>query len=234
MTILDVQKALIAAGFNPGSPDGVMGPRTRAAILAFQRAKGLEVDGIVGPVTAAALFGPGHVEPKADSAIPLGMPWVIEAARLLGLKETRGSADNPVIMKWARELNAPMSDDETPWCGLFVAHCITSALPSDSIPANFLGARQWRRFGMSCDPQFGSVLVFWREPKASGKGHVGFYWAEDNSHYHVLGGNQSDKVSITRVPKNRFLEARWPASLPTQGIIRTASEGGVLESISEA
>lgn len=234
MTILDVQKALIAAGFNPGSPDGVMGPRTRAAILAFQRAKMLEVDGIVGPVTAAALFGPGHIEPKANTAIPLGMPWLIEAARLLGLKEVMGAGSNPVIMDWAHELHAAVPDDGTPWCGLFVAHCITSALPNDSIPANFLGARQWRRFGMMCSPQFGSVLVFWRETKASGKGHVGFYWAEDNTHYHVLGGNQSDSVSITRVAKNRFLEARWPASLPTQGITRTASESGALLSVNEA
>ena len=234
MTILDVQKALIAAGFNPGSPDGVMGPKTRAAILAFQRAKALEVDGIVGPVTAAALFGPGHVAAKSDSAISLGMPWLIEAARLLGLKEGPGAQNNPVIMDWVRELDAPMSSDETPWCGLFVAHCITSALPNDTIPANFLGARQWRRFGTVCAPQFGAVLVFWRISRNGAKGHVGFYWAEDDSHYHVLGGNQSDTVSITRVAKDRFLDARWTASLPTQGITRTATAAGMLVSINEA
>jgi hypothetical protein len=35
--------------------DGVVGPMTRAAIMAFQRAEGLAVDGIVGPITRAAL-----------------------------------------------------------------------------------------------------------------------------------------------------------------------------------
>ena len=41
-------------------------------------------------------------------------------------------------------------------------------------------------------------------------GHVGFYVAEDATAYHVLGGNQSNKVCITRVAKDRLLAARRP------------------------
>lgn len=233
MTVLDVQNALIAAGFNPGSPDGVMGPRTRAAILAFQRAKGLEVDGIVGPVTSAALFGPGHVAVKSDKAIPLHMPWLIEAARHIGLNQGVGRANNQTIMDWADDLDIGFADDETPWCGLFVGHCVGSALPNDTLPANLLGARQWLRFGIPCMPQLGAVMVFWRGDRNGWQGHVAFYWANDGTHFHVLGGNQSDKVSVTRIPHNRLLDARWPASLPTRGITRKASPEGALISISE-
>ena len=50
-----LQQALQAAGFSPGAIDGSFGPGTEAAILAFQRSKGLAVDGIVGPNTATAL-----------------------------------------------------------------------------------------------------------------------------------------------------------------------------------
>lgn len=235
MTILDVQKALIAAGFNPGSPDGVMGPRTRAAIMAFQRAKGLEVDSIVGPVTFAALFGKTQKPAKADTAIPLHMPWLIEAARHVGLKEGVGKANNnKIIMDWADGLDVTFPNDETPWCGLYVGHCVGSALPDDPLPNGLLGARKWLNYGMTCTPQLGSVLVFWRESIEDWRGHVGFYWAEDKDNFHVLGGNQSNKVSIMRVAKNRLLGARWPASLPTRGITRKASAEGVLISVNEA
>ena len=52
-----LQQKLRAAGFNPGGVDGVFGSKTRAAVVAFQRAKGLGVDGVVGPNTSQKLFG---------------------------------------------------------------------------------------------------------------------------------------------------------------------------------
>lgn len=51
-----VQKALEDLGFSTGGIDGLYGPKTQKAVKAFQTAKGLVVDGIVGPVTWAALF----------------------------------------------------------------------------------------------------------------------------------------------------------------------------------
>jgi hypothetical protein len=50
-----IQSALAALGFDPGEIDNVIGPRTRAAITAFQSAHGLVVDGIPGPLTRGAL-----------------------------------------------------------------------------------------------------------------------------------------------------------------------------------
>lgn len=54
-TLAGVQMALSALGFDPGTIDGLDGPRTRAAVKEFQRSCGLEADGIVGPKTRAAL-----------------------------------------------------------------------------------------------------------------------------------------------------------------------------------
>ena len=53
--ITRIQQALAVKGFDPGLPDGEFGPNTQAAVLRFQAAEGMVVDGAVGPETAAAL-----------------------------------------------------------------------------------------------------------------------------------------------------------------------------------
>jgi peptidoglycan hydrolase-like protein with peptidoglycan-binding domain len=53
--VLELQKALAAAGFNPHGLDGSFGPKTEAALRAFQRAAGITVDGRAGPQTWRAL-----------------------------------------------------------------------------------------------------------------------------------------------------------------------------------
>jgi len=54
-TTRGVQAALAGLGYDVGPVDGVMGPRTRAAVMAYQRAVGLTADGVVGRMTRAAL-----------------------------------------------------------------------------------------------------------------------------------------------------------------------------------
>lgn len=51
----EIQQELIDVGCNPGAADGVIGPETDAAIVAFQKASGLTPDGELGPETDAAL-----------------------------------------------------------------------------------------------------------------------------------------------------------------------------------
>jgi hypothetical protein len=53
--ISELQEALSSAGYDPGPVDGTFGPRTEAAVVAFQQANGLSADGVVGPETASAL-----------------------------------------------------------------------------------------------------------------------------------------------------------------------------------
>jgi lipoprotein-anchoring transpeptidase ErfK/SrfK len=56
LTLEAVQRKLVALGYLPrGSVDGVFGPRSRAAVIAFQKWEGLDRDGIPGPITQTAL-----------------------------------------------------------------------------------------------------------------------------------------------------------------------------------
>ena len=54
--IRTLQTMLNALGFRCGRADGVFGDRTKSAVMAFQRANGLKVDGIVGRATKARLL----------------------------------------------------------------------------------------------------------------------------------------------------------------------------------
>ena len=50
-----VQEILKAAGFDPGVVDGKLGPKTKKAVMAFQQAHGLKVDGKIGFQTLSKL-----------------------------------------------------------------------------------------------------------------------------------------------------------------------------------
>lgn len=50
-----LQQALSALGFDPGKADGLFGPLTKQAVVAFQQANGLATDGIVGTKTAGKI-----------------------------------------------------------------------------------------------------------------------------------------------------------------------------------
>ncbi|WP_238906621.1 GH25 family lysozyme [Clostridium sp. YIM B02506] len=52
-----VQEKLNALGFNCGETDGIFGEKTRAAVINYQRSKGLSADGIVGQNTWRKLLG---------------------------------------------------------------------------------------------------------------------------------------------------------------------------------
>jgi len=137
---------------------------------------------------------------------------VAEGLKLLGTVETPGPKSNPTIMSWREEIKKSggvnvdgYSADSVPWCGLLMA--VLAVRAGKAPPRYPLWALNWSGFGQPGNqPCLGDVLTFVR----SGGGHVALYIAEDKAAYHVLGGNQSDSVSITRIDKKRLNSVRRP------------------------
>ncbi|ACB80823.1 Peptidoglycan-binding domain 1 protein [Methylorubrum populi BJ001] len=201
MTTKQIQEALLARGHDlgPTGADGVLGRRTIEAITLFQKAEKLEIrfPGTIGPKTIAAL--------GISAAEPMAPAWILEARRYLGLHERRD----------AKQLDKALRLDasEIAWCGAFVGMVIAATLPKEVLPANPLGSRNWLQLGRQLDePQVGAIAVFWRGSKSGWQGHVGFVVGHDKTHLHILGGNQSDSVSVARVAKDRLLGYRWPTT----------------------
>lgn len=97
-------------------------------------------------------------------------------------------------------------------CGDAMETAMKRGLPGEpflgAVGENPYWARNWAGFGREARG-YGSVGVFERGPAS---GHVGILIGEDAANYHVLGGNQSDTVSVVRIAKGRLLAARWPVT----------------------
>ena len=205
MTTLEIQRALSARGFDPGPIDGIDGPQTQNAIIEFKKSVGLRPRAFVGPLTEAALSAPFE-------AVEYDQAWMQEAAKHLGLQEIPGKDHNPKILHWIRSLGGWFTDDETSWCGTFVAHCIRTA--GYDVPKHWYRAKAWSAFGQPCSLQTGAIAVFGRK----GGGHVGFVvgQSEDGSSIYILGGNQRNEVNISPIATSRLVNGgvgaiRWPA-----------------------
>lgn len=230
-TTLDIQKRLAEIGFDPGEADGIRGRKTIAAVERFQKTHHLEVDGIAGPETLRAMFG--GTPSAADG--PDSTPWMDVALSKKGLRE---KADNAELRAFLKSGGGTIGDPANiPWCGDFVETCIALALPSESLPVNPYAAINWATWGEECSPRYGAVLSFWRGSPKGWQGHVGFYAGEDATHFHVLGGNQSDAVTVSRIAKTRLRAngCRWPATaLSANGKAVIKDGAGLIETRNEA
>lgn len=162
------------------------------------------------------------------------IPWLKEAQKHIGLKEFQ-TGNNPKIMNWAMliggDVQKEYTADSIPWCGLFTAYVFSQVgIVSIDKP---LWALNWNKFGYKLsEPALGCIITF----KRPGGGHVGFYVGENSSYYYVLGGNQTDSVSVTQIAKSRAQAFRWPNGMEKflkKGRVKTNIAGAKV-SVNEA
>ena len=94
--VLTLQNTLQQLGFDPHGVDGVYGLGTQAAVIAFQKSKGLTPDGVCGPSTMAALQSSAAVagadvsgatttastSPAGATTLPACNPTVSQVAKM--------------------------------------------------------------------------------------------------------------------------------------------------------
>ena len=127
------------------------------------------------------------------------------AQRFIGVREIAGEMSNPVILAMLRLDNDWPKDDSTPWCSAFVSYIAwLLRLPR----SKSLAARSWLEVGTAVDtPEVGNDVVIFS--RGTGSGHVGFYAGRSGlDDIFVLGGNQSDRVSVAAHPLGRLLGIR--------------------------
>lgn len=156
--------------------------------------------------------------------------WYQIATAELGEQEIRGKEDNPRIVAYQQATGLKAEDDETPWCGAFVAWCLReSGIHYNKERA--ASARSWLSFGRKLkNPTIGCIVVFWRGKPNGWQGHVGFYAGRDSQgRILVLGGNQDDEVSIKPHSADRLLGYRWPSDVPLPPDIQPLHQSGVVQ-----
>jgi hypothetical protein len=199
--VRDVQIKLAVLGFLTGACDGIYGPATEAAVRTFQRARGLTVDGTVGPITAAAL---SQSTSSPVPSVPLDSPGnlaLVEAEKHLGLKESPPGSNRTMFGLW-------YGHDGLPWCSIFVSYCF--ALGANKLLCDgFIGpgvkagkgcayvptveawlksTGQW--LGKTYRPQPGDIAIF--NFSGAGPEHIGIVVADIGSgRFTSVEGNTS-------------------------------------------
>lgn len=230
-----LQSRLVAHGYRI-AVDGAIGGETKRALLRFQRRAGLEETGIADRETVAALrAAPG--EPDAASAVTAETvptetmpPWAAEMHRRMGLHEVR---DNGILSAWLKAGRFLGNPARLPWCGDAIETCFAKTLPFEPVPNNPFFAQAWAKFGVSANgPKIWSVgVIRW----SASSGHVGLVADHDpvRRRVRLLGGNQSNAVTLSWFPLAKFIAFRWPASYPftkypplSAGVSSSGSEAG--------
>ena len=211
--VLHIQVLLNARGWRPELvADGEFGPVTESAVLWYQASQGLEHDGVVGPLTMAALER-GSVPPSS----PPGTPMRVKALKVSFAYHAAACMEDPpgsntggplpgFETKYSVDsIEAAFDMSEEPWCAMFAYRCFHEAgwpQPTGDL-ASVYG---WAQLGRSMNalyqpsqiaPAAGDLFLLGSCLDYSTGLHIGFVEAWDSVSRCIttIEGNCHDRVS---------------------------------------
>jgi uncharacterized protein (TIGR02594 family) len=181
------------------------------------------ISGVAQPVSPPVLPAPakpvaapspsGAQVPNFTGLFGTAPPWFKLGLLDIGFHET---GDNQGIDLFIKQAHTGALGD--PWCAIWAnAKLEQAGVPGTRSPSSqsFLSHPD---FIQIATPVLGCLVVFWRNSKNSGLGHVGFYGGEDATRIWTLGGNENDMVQEEALPKDSptfgFRAYVWPKSVP--------------------
>jgi CHAP domain/Putative peptidoglycan binding domain len=194
--------------------DGAFGPATESAVKLFQaqsvdpNGNPLEVDGFVGPMSWATLFGAKIATVKATGS-PLLDAVIAKASAQVGVREQPlGSNRGPMVDKFIRASGLDPDRGSFAWCAAFLCWCFQEAAKdlgvTNPMPKTAGVLALWNKSGekgllrisralASQQPQLVTPGMFFFLDTGGGTGHVGLVKSIQGVVLRTIEGNTTDK-----------------------------------------
>lgn len=148
------------------------------------------------PTVSAPPIPPTPNPPYAPTA--KSPPWVRIAWDEMGMRDKSQSFLQSRVADYLTVFGSPVTSAPKDWSAAFISWCLNRAgRPIVSGNDNNLFLKYGERLAA---PTEGCIVMF-RFPSSAGISHVGFYLYESMGRIAVIGGNQSDAVSVSHFSK---------------------------------
>ena len=227
-----LQRQLCDAGY-PVEPDGIFGPKTEAAVRAFQTAHGLQIDGIVGPETSGRLLElmaipmPGSAAARVESELhltPMHHTSAVNAAPESPLITTEAGLPETAVGRALAAESASIASARNTYgrCYAGVADAVDAKVGrflwgmSAYMAADQLAARpEFKEVNVSAEELSGlpaGAIVVWGKTDVSPDGHISIALGD--------GREASDHIDTQRTHLRGFTNFRvFIPKPPSPGVL---------------
>jgi uncharacterized protein (TIGR02594 family) len=155
------------------------------------------IDGIVGPRTKAAA--------KDYLEFAQAPAYMFYAIAELGVTEIPGPEHNKRILEYHQKTSLKAPADEIAWCAAYANWVLYKGGVKGT---NSAAARSFLTLGKNAPSPLVGDIGIWPRGNSSWQGHVGFVFDVKGNQIYLLGGNQSNRVSVVIYRKDTALGFR--------------------------